>query len=87
MTANDSKSSLPYLNKLVDQYNNTHHYSIGKKTVNADYYVLTEKSETNPKAPKFKVDDRESELLSIKLFLAKVTLKIGQEKYLFSILF
>ena len=87
MTANDSKSSLPYLNKLVDQYNNTHHYSIGKKTVNADYSVLTEKSETNPKAPKFKVDDRESELLSIKLFLAKVTLKIGQEKYLFSILF
>ena len=25
MTANDSKSYLPYLNKLVDQYNNTHH--------------------------------------------------------------
>ena len=23
MTANDSKSYLPYLNKLVDQYNNT----------------------------------------------------------------
>ena len=28
MTANDSKSYLPYLNKLVDQYNNTHHHSI-----------------------------------------------------------
>ena len=29
----------------------------------------------------------ESELLSIKLILAKVTLKIGQEKYLLLILF
>ena len=28
ITANDSKSYLPHLNKLVDQYNNTHHHSI-----------------------------------------------------------
>ena len=28
-----------------------------------------------------------SELLSIKIFLVKVTMKIGQEKYLLSILF
>ena len=32
MTVNDSKSYLGYLNKLVDQYNNTYHCSIGKKT-------------------------------------------------------
>ena len=32
MTANDSKSYLPYLNKLVDQYNNTYYHSINKKT-------------------------------------------------------
>ena len=32
MTANDSKSCLSYLNKLVDQYNNTYHHSIDKKT-------------------------------------------------------
>ena len=31
MTANDSKSYLPYLNKIVDQYNNTYHHSIDKK--------------------------------------------------------
>ena len=49
MTTNDSKSYFPYLNKLVDQYNNTYHYSIDKKPVNADYSVLTEKIETNPK--------------------------------------
>ena len=30
MTANDSKSYLPYLNKLVDQYNNTYHFSTNK---------------------------------------------------------
>ena len=32
MTTNDSNFYLPYLNKLVDQYNNTYHHSIGKKT-------------------------------------------------------
>ena len=31
-TANNSKSYLPYLNKLLYQYNNTHHHSIDKKT-------------------------------------------------------
>ena len=35
MTANDSKSYLPYLNRLVDQYNNQHF--IGKKPITADY--------------------------------------------------
>ena len=58
MTANDTKSYLSYLNKLVDQYNNTYHYCIGKNPINADYSDLTEKFETNPKAPKFKVNDR-----------------------------
>ena len=36
MTANNSKYYLSYLNKLVDQYNNTYHHSINKKPVNAD---------------------------------------------------
>ena len=31
VAANDSKSDLDYLNKLIDQYNNTYHSSIGKK--------------------------------------------------------
>ena len=31
MAANASKSYLPYLNKLVDQYNNTYHHSISNK--------------------------------------------------------
>ena len=39
MTAKNSKSYLAYLNKLVDQYNNTYHHSINKKLVNADYSV------------------------------------------------
>ena len=44
MTANDSKSYLSYLNKLVDQYNNAYHHSINKKPVGTDYSVLTEKN-------------------------------------------
>ena len=61
MTAYDIKSYLGYLNKLVDQSNNTFHGSIGKKSVDAGYSVLTEKTESSNKAPKFKVDDRVSD--------------------------
>ena len=46
------------MNKLVDQYNNTYHHSVNKKPINADYFALTEKIETNPKASKFRVNDR-----------------------------
>ena len=74
LTANDSNSSLDYLNKLVDQYNNTYHHSICKKVINADYSVFTEK---------FKVKDR-VRITKYKNFLVKITLKSGQEKYLLS---
>ena len=43
MTANDSKCYLPYLIKLVDQYNNTYHHSINKKPINVNYSALTKK--------------------------------------------
>ena len=56
MAANESKSYLPFLNKLVDQYNNTYHHSINKEPINADYSDLTENIVSNPKAPKFKVN-------------------------------
>ena len=42
MTAHNSKSYLAYLNKLVDQCNNTQHYSINKKRINTDYSALSE---------------------------------------------
>ena len=58
MRANDKKSYFSYLNKFVDQCNNTYHHSIGKKPISADCSALNEKIKTNPKAPKFKVNDR-----------------------------
>ena len=58
MTVNDSKSYLPDLNNLVDEYNNNYDHSINKKPINADYSPLTEKIDNNPKAPKFKFNDR-----------------------------
>ena len=58
MTANHSKPYLSYLNKLLDQCNNTYHRSINKKPINAYYSDLNEKIETNLKAPKFNADDR-----------------------------
>ena len=57
MTVNDSKFYLSYLNKLVDQYNNTYHHSINRKLINVDYSTLTKRIETNSKAPKFKFID------------------------------
>ena len=69
MTAKDSKSHLPYLNKLVNQYNNTYHHSIGKRIVSADYSALTENIDTNPKALKFKVNDRINPILHRVFFI------------------
>ena len=58
MKATDSKLYFNSLNELVDWYNNTYHHSIGKKPINADYSALSEKNVMNPKAPKFKVNNR-----------------------------
>ena len=54
------KSYLSYFQKLEQQYNNTYHHSIKKKPINADYSALTEKTETNSKAPKSKTNDRQN---------------------------
>ena len=78
MTADDGNSYLPYLNKLVDQYNNSYHHSINKKSTSTDYPALTlkkKKNETNSKAPKFKVNDRVT-ITKYKNILVKVRLKI-----------
>ena len=56
MTANDTKSYLGYLNKSLDEYNNSHHRYIGKNSIHADYSALIEETESNHKVPKFKVD-------------------------------
>ena len=85
ITAHDSKSYLLYLNKLLNQYNNTYHHSINKKPINADYSALTEKKLlklTNFLNFKLMID---SESKSIRIFIVKVAMKIGQEKYLLSI--
>ena len=58
MIPNDIKSYFANLNKLVDLYSNNYHHSTNKKRINADYSALIEKNKTNPKAPKFKVNDK-----------------------------
>ena len=87
MTANDSKSYLSYLNWLVDQYNNTYHHSVNKRPIYADYSASTSKKLRrilSLLSLKLMVG---SEFLSIRIFLVKVALKTGQEKYLLLILF
>ena len=58
MTVNDSKSCIPHLNKLMDQYNNTYHHSFNKILINVDYSALTGKIEITPRALKLKVNGR-----------------------------
>ena len=42
MTSNDIESDLGYLTKLVDEYNNSYHSSVGIILIDADYSGLTE---------------------------------------------
>ena len=76
MTANDTKSYIPYINKLVDKYNN---HSVNTKPIYADYSALSGKIETNTESPKFKVTDR-ARITKCKNILVKFTPKIGPEK-------
>ena len=58
ITAGNKKFYLGYLNKLVEEYNNIYHDSIGSKPVYADYSTLPEKTTTNSKSREFKLDDK-----------------------------
>ena len=76
------------MNKVADQHSNTYNHSIDKKPINVDYSALTEKIETSSFIRKL-LNLKwmiESELLTIRKFSVKVTLKIAQ-KYLLLILF
>ena len=71
MTAHNKKSCLGYLNKLVDEHNNTYHHYIGKKPVDADNSALTEEIDTNLKCnPKYKVGDA-VRITKLGIFLVK----------------
>ena len=82
MTANFSKSYLPYLNKLVNEQNNTYHHAINKKPINADYSSLTEIIESNPKGSKFKVNDRVKITKYKKIFSKYYTEKWSREIFI-----
>ena len=68
---------LGYLDKLVDVYNNNYHRSVSKKPIDG---ALIKKIRQIWKLLNSKFLT-ESELLSTKIVLAKVTPIIGQEKY------
>ena len=77
ITANGSKLYLSYLEKLVDQYNNNDHHSINKILLMLIILLLLKKLKRIIKLPNLRLII-ESEFQSIRTFLVKVTLKIGQ---------
>ena len=86
MTANDSKSYIPYLKKLVDQYNNIIIILLIKVVLFLIILLSLKKLKQLINLLNLKLMI-ELELLSIKIFLVKVTLKVGQEEYLLLIMF
>ena len=58
MTAINTCFCLEYLNKLVNEYNNTHHGFLVKNLLMLVILVLILKNETDHKAFKFKLDTR-----------------------------
>ena len=81
LKANYSKYYFCCLKKLVGEYNKTDHHSIGKKSIDADYSNLTEKSKNTPNAPIFIVGDRVT-ITTYENIYVKVTLKVDQKKCL-----
>ena len=77
MTAKDRKSDVSYLNKLVDQYNNTYHHSINKNPINDAYFPSNKKKLRQI-----------LKLLNLKWWRVIITKsknifsKVGQKKYL-----
>ena len=86
MTAHNSCPYLDYFGKLVPEYSNADHRFIGKKSFDADYSSLTEKSLRRILTLlnlKLVIEQR---LRSIKMFLVKVTPNISQDEYFWLIL-
>ena len=86
MTVNDSKSFFPYFNKLVDQYNNTYIILLIRNHLMAIIVLQLKILSQILKLPNLK-QMIVSGSLSIRIYLVKVILKIGQKKYLLSIMF
>ena len=81
MTAHNSKSYLAYLNKLIDQYNNTYHHFIYKNLLMLIILLSLKKLSRILRLLNFRLMI-ESELPNIRIFWVKIITKIGQEKYL-----
>ena len=67
------------MNNLFDEFNNINDHSTAKKPINDDCSPLSEEVELSCVDDKLKVVNR---VYALSIFLAKVTLKNDQEKYL-----
>ena len=76
LTGNNKKSYLRYLNKLVNEYSNSYHRSIGKKVADADNFALTKEIESSHKTPKLQISDR-VRIAKYKNLFSKTNTKFG----------
>ena len=81
MTVFSKNVNFNMLDDIVNKYNNTIHRTIKMKPNDVtDHSFIEYNEESNKKDRKFKVGDHE--FLSIKIFLLKDMLLIGQKKFL-----
>ena len=82
MTAVSKNVYFDVLEDIVDEYNNTYHRTIKMKPIDVKYDSSAEyNEESNEEDPKFKVGDH-VRIPSIKAFLLRGTLQIGERKCL-----
>lgn len=82
MTANVSNSCFHYLDRLVDEYNNTYYRFFSQKTVHPGCSTLPGEIEPNNNLLNFELVI-ELGLLGKRIFLAKAAQKICQKKYIY----
>ena len=85
MTTNSNNCYCDYLDGLVDRCNNNYHGSVGKQPANAGYSALIKEIELNNQAPNLVLMIK-WELLINRIFLAKDTQDIHEDKYVFLIM-
>ena len=82
MTSISKNMYIHKLDDIVNKYNNTYHRTIKMKPFDVKQSIYNDfNKKSNKEGPKFKIDDN-VRILSIKIFLQKITFQIGVKKFL-----
>ena len=82
MTSISKNIYIHKLDDIVNKHNNTYHRTIKMKPFDVKLSIYNDlNKKSNKEGPKLKIDDN-VRILSIKIFLQKITFQIGVKKFL-----